>query len=100
MQPKREPSDESTALVELNTGAYRVGDLVWMEFTIFNYGQAEAEAIDQWIAGPIEHVIAKSRAEGIALEYLGRQGQMVETSLDGCLVFAHSGDYQRIEKDA
>lgn len=94
MEPRRSPSSTFPAVVELDTGTYEVGDLVWLEFEVTDRA-VKAGTLDQYLARVARDAIEKSRDDGREFEYLGKQTQQVDFMLEGCLVFGYPGDYQK-----
>lgn len=100
MEPKSYPGTDSTRVVELDTGVYRIaGDVVWTEFEIDDLPpRVMAEMTARFVARLVKRTIKKAREEGKEVEYLGIQARRVEGEykLEGCVVFARPGDYWKI----
>lgn len=97
MKPIYGLSNGFTAMVELDTGVYQLADWSWLEFSVDGYGPKITEdVLRQHIASAAERAIKEASQGGSEIEYLGRQTQVVGTTLDGCLVFCPLGQHRRI----
>jgi hypothetical protein len=96
MEPERSLSNGFRAMVDLDTGRYRVGDLMWLEFEITDKGiDSQPQALDSYLHTIIQEAIAKSREEGKEFQYLGKQTRRTGNLFEGCLVFGYPGDIER-----
>jgi hypothetical protein len=98
MEPERGLSDGFRTTLTLDTGMYRVGDLLWLEFEISDQRfHRLPQTADWYLARVAEQAIEKSRDAGREFEYLGKQTRRTADKLmvEGCLVFGYPGDYER-----
>lgn len=95
MEPRR--SSGAGTVLELDTGAYQIGDLIWLEFWMRERpGQSTADMLARHVARLAEMTIKRAREAGNELEYLGIQVQRTGDGLDGCIVFGYPGGYRKI----